>query len=576
MRRLASVVTLIAFCFSLTAPAAAQLPGGDASGPPKVWPIEPRVLVAAANPLAVAAGVKVLRRGGSAIDAAIAVQAVLGLVEPQSSGLGGGAFMVYYDAKTHRVTAYDGRETAPKGATPAMFMGENGKPLSYGEAVLSGNSTGAPGAIAMLALAHRQHGIRPWRELFGAAEQMAGDGFVVSPRLAGFIASNAFPQSAAPDVVAYFTKPDGTRYKAGDVLKNPAYAATLKMLATEGPSALYSGQIADDIAARIHQGPRPGTLTAADLAAYRPKDTPALCRPYRAYEVCSTQDPSGGSALLEALGLLQRTDIARRGPNDPEAWFELIQAQRLMFADRDRYIGDPAFVNSPSPGLLDPAYLDARAKLIGDEAGPAPSPGHPKGAALAGPDRTIEPGGTSHMVIADARGDVLSMTTTVESIFGSGRMVHGYFLNNQLTDFSYSPVDKDGTPAANAAAPGKRPRSAMSPVIVLDRKGRFVVALGSPGGPAILAYNLKALVGVLDWKLSVQQAFALPNVVARGDRFNGETDLLSPSVLSGLEARGVHLTVGFGENSGLHGVAKAPGGWSGGADPRREGVVEGF
>jgi gamma-glutamyltranspeptidase/glutathione hydrolase len=576
MRRLAAVVTLIAVSLNLVAPAGAQLPGGDASGPAKVWPTQPHAMVAAANPLAVAAGVEVLRGGGSAIDAAVAVQAVLGLVEPQSSGLGGGAFMVYYDAKTHAVSAYDGRETAPRGASPTMFMGDNGRPLSYGEAVLSGNSTGAPGAIAMLGLAQREHGVLPWRDLFGAAQRMAADGFVVSPRLAFFIGSTIFPQAVAPDVVAYFTKPDGTRYKAGDVLKNPAYAATLGGLAANGPEALYTGQIADDIAARIHQAPRPGTLTAADLAAYRPKKTPALCRPYRAYRVCTNQDPSGGSGLLEALGLLERTDIAKRGPNDPMAWFELIQAQRLMYADRDRYIGDPAFVTSPSPGLLDPAYLDARAVLIGEQAGPAPAPGHPKGAPVAGLDRTIEPGGTSHMVIADARGDVLSMTTTVESIFGSGRMVHGYFLNNQLTDFSYSPVDSDGTPAANAVAPGKRPRSAMSPVIVLDKKGRFVVALGSPGGPAILAYNLKALVGILDWKLTVQQAFALPNVVARGDRFNGETNLLSPTVLSGLAARGVRLTVGFGENSGLHGVAAAPGGWSGGADPRREGVVEGF
>ena len=576
MRRLATLLTLFAFSVSVAAPAGAQLPGGDGAGPAKVWPDQPHVMVAAANPLAVAAGVKVLRKGGSAVDAAVAVQAVLGLVEPQSSGLGGGAFMVYYDAKTHTVTAYDGRETAPKGATPGMFMGADGKPLSYGQAVLSGNSTGSPGAIAMLGLAHREHGALPWRDLFGTAEQMAADGFVVSPRLAGFLASTIFPQATAPDVAAYFTKADGTRYIAGDVLKNPAYAATLKTLAANGPEALYTGQIADDIAARIHQAPRPGTLTAADLAAYRPKKTPALCRPYRAYRVCTSQDPSGGSGLLEALGLLERTDIAKRGPSDPKAWFELIQAQRLMYADRDRYIGDPAFVTSPSAGLLDPAYLDARARLIGEAAGPAPAPGHPKGASVAGIDRTIEPGGTSHMVIADAKGDVLSMTTTVESIFGSGRMVHGYFLNNQLTDFSYSPVDTDGAPAVNAVAPGKRPRSAMSPVIVLDRNGRFVVALGSPGGPAILAYNLKALVGILDWHMTVQQAFALPNVVARGDRFNGETDRLSTAVLTGLEARGVHLTVGFGENSGLHGVAKAPDGWTGGADPRREGVVEGF
>jgi gamma-glutamyltranspeptidase/glutathione hydrolase len=553
------------------------LSGAEARGQaPASPPLEPHALVAAANPLAVAAGVKILREGGSAIDAAVAVQAVLGLVEPQSSGLGGGAFMVYYDAKTRRVTAYDGRETAPKGATPDMFMGEDGKPLGYAEAVLSGRSTGAPGAVAMLALAQREHGARPWQTLFGPAETLAKDGFVVSPRLAGFMAGSFFPQAAAPDIIAYATKPDGTRYQAGDVLKNPAYAATLERLAAEGPSALYTGPIADDIAARIHQPPRPGTLTAADLAAYRPKESAALCRPYRAYLVCAPQDPSGGSALLEALGLLQRTDIDKRGPGDPEAWFELIQAQRLMYADRDRYIGDPAFVSVPTKGLLDPAYLDARAKLIGETAGPAPAPGAPPGARPRAVDKTTEPGGTSHFVVADAEGDVLSMTTTVESVFGSGRMTDGFVLNNQLTDFSYNPVDPDGAPAANAVAPGKRPRSAMSPVIVLDGQGRFVAALGSPGGPAILAYNLKALVGILDWKLTLQQAFALPNVIARGDRFNGEVDGLSPDVLAGLAARGVRLTTGSGENSGLHGVVARPGGWEGGADPRREGVVGGF
>jgi gamma-glutamyltranspeptidase/glutathione hydrolase len=547
---------------------AAQQPARAAEGFAK------HAMVAAANPLAVAAGVKVLKAGGSAADAAVAVQAVLGLVEPQSSGLGGGAFMVYYDARTHTVTAYDGRETAPKGATPDMFMGPDGKPLNYFTAVMSGRSTGSPGAIGMLALAQHDHGLRPWSSLFGTPIDMAQNGFIVSPRLAGFVAFGQ-GQARGQDALAYFTKPDGTEVKAGDRLKNPAYAATLRLLAAKGIRAFYTGKIAGDIAARVHQDPIPGTLTAEDLAAYQPKKTPALCRPYRQYTICTPQDPSGGSALLESMGLLARTDINKRGPTDPQAWFEIAQAQRLMYADRDRYIGDPAFISVPTEGLLSTGYLDARAKLIGDVAGPAPKPGDPPGAQPRAVDTTKEPGGTSHMVIVDAQGDVLSMTTSVESLFGSGRMVDGFFINNQLTDFSHNPVDPDGAPAANAVAAGKRPRSAMSPVIVL-KDGRFFAALGSPGGPAILAYNVKALVGVLDWRLSMQQAFALPNVVARGNQYSAETDLLGPEVTAALAARGMKFSTGFGENSGLHGIKAVPGGWQGGADPRREGVAEGF
>ena len=559
------LAALVALVWSLATISPAQAAEGFAK----------HAMVAAANPLAVAAGVKVLKAGGSAADAAVAVQAVLGLVEPQSSGLGGGAFMVYYDARTHTTTAYDGRETAPAGASPDMFLGPDGQPLPFFTAVLSGRSTGAPGAVAMLALAHKEHGLVPWKELFGDAERLAADGFVVSPRLAGMIVSRA-PQSSAPDMVAYFTNPDGSRMKAGDVLKNPAYAATLKRLAAEGPSALYQGRIAADIAARVRQAPIPGTLTAADIAAYRPHEAPALCRPYRVYLVCTANDPSGGSALLEGLGLLARTDIASRGPDDPEAWSEFAQASRLMYADRDRYIGDPAFVRVPTEGLLDPAYLDARAKLITPVAGPPPTPGHPRGAPPDGPDRTVEPGGTSHFVIVDARGDVLSMTTTVESIFGDGRMVDGFVLNNQLTDFSFSPTNPDGAPAANAAAAGKRPRSSMAPVIVFDRDGRFVAALGSPGGTSILAYNLKSLVAILDWRMSPEAALALPNLVAHGAVFASELDRLSPALVQGLAARGIQVVGGYNEQSGLHAVVARDGGLVGAADPRREGVAVGY
>ncbi|MFN3512966.1 MAG: gamma-glutamyltransferase [Phenylobacterium sp.] len=557
--------------FALFAAACSSVPRAeDAAAAPG-----PRAMVASANPHATEAGLEVLRRGGSAVDAAVAVQAVLGLTEPQSSGLGGGAFLTYYDAKSRKVVAYNGRETAPAGATPDMFLDESGKPIGFLQAVTSGRATGAPGAVAMLALAQAEHGKLAWKDLFGSAERLADEGFVVSPRLAGMI-NGAIPQAKTPDATAYFTKADGTRYAAGDVLKNPAYAATVRKIAAEGPKAILEGSIAEAIVAKVAQGPLPGALSLADLKAYRPKVGPAVCRPYRIYVVCVPDGPSSGAAVLQGLGLLERTDIAERGPADPQAWFLFAQASRLMYADRDRYFGDPDFVDVPVEGLLEPAYLDARVKLIGERAGPAPPPGAPRGAGVRAPDATREPAGTSHFVVVDAAGNVVSMTTTVESIFGSGRMAGGFFLNNQMTDFSFTPTTSDGVPAANAVAPGKRPRSSMSPAIVLDRQGRFVAAVGSPGGNSILAYNLKALVGVLDWKLSMQEAIALPNLIARGDNIAAEPAKFAPGVVDALAEKGIVFRGSGGEGSGLHGVMATPEGLQGGADPRREGVAAGF
>ncbi len=536
---------------------------------------KPAAMVAAANPAATEAGLAVLRAGGTAADAAVAVQATLGLVEPQSSGLGGGAFMVFYDAKTKAVTAYDGRETAPMGATPDMFLKADGKPMSYGEAVLSGRSAGAPGAIAMLALAQKEHGRLAWTSLFTDTERLAEDGFTVGPRLAGELAYPA-PQNKAPDVIAYFSRPDGSRVQAGDTIRNAAYAATLRRIAAEGPAAILSGPIAADIVARLAKDPLPGTMTLKDLAAYKPHEAPALCRPFHAWTVCMPGAPSGGPATLEGLGILARTDISAHGPGDAQGWYLLSQAERLMYADDLQYVADPAFVKVPVAGLLDPDYLAARAMLIGETAGPAPEPGSPAGAPRYGPDHTLEPGGTSSFAIVDRWGNVVAMTTTVESLFGDGRMVDGFFLNNQLTDFSFSPTDKKGDPAANAVAPGKRPRSSMAPTIVLDPQGRFVAAVGSPGGLAIPSYVLKALVGVFDWKLSMQDAINLPNLIALGGSYIAEPAKFAPGVVAGLAAKGVTLGAGYAaEGSGLHGIILKGDVLEGGADPRREGVAKG-
>ncbi|MFP5449232.1 MAG: gamma-glutamyltransferase [Alphaproteobacteria bacterium] len=546
----------------------------EAPSPPQASAAQGQVMVAAANPLAVEAGLEVLRAGGSAVDAAVAVQAVLGLVEPQSSGLGGGAFLVHYDAETGTVSAYNGRETAPAAATPDMFLNEAGKPLPFFQVLLSGRSTGVPGAVAMLHMAQAEHGNLEWSQLFGAAERLADEGFIVSPRLAEMIVGRA-PQAKSPDAMAYFTKPDGARYQAGDRLKNPAYAATVRKIAAEGPDALLEGEIAQAIVARVTEGDLPGVMTLADLAAYEPKKSEALCRPYRIYVVCTPPAPSGGPAVLEGLGILENTAIGDH-PNTAQGWYLFTQASRLMYADRDRYMGDPDFVDVPTEGLLDKTYLAARAALIGPTAGPAPQPGTPKGAGVRAPDTTREVSGTSHFVVVDAKGNAVSMTTTVESIFGSGRMVGGFFLNNQLTDFAFAPVNADGTPAANAIAGGKRPRSSMAPAIILDSEGQLLGAVGSPGGTSILAYNLKALVGMLDWKLPVQEALALPNLIARGTSYAAEGDKFAPDVIEGLTARGVTFTSVGGEGSGLHGFMVTPDGLDGGADPRREGVARGF
>ena len=562
---LAAASLLNATALAQTAPAAVK-PAAPQAGAPVPG------FVAAANPLAVEAGLGVLRRGGSAADAAVAVQVMLGLAEPQSSGIGGGGFVMHYEARTGKVTAWNGREIAPAGATPDMFLDDDGAPLKRPDAIRGGRSTGVPGAMAVLEAVHGRFGKLPWNSLFEDTARVADDGLVVTPRLADQI-RRFISTDKSPDGARYFSGPDGKPLAAGDLLKNPAYAAILRRMAAEGSQVLYSGPIAEKIVARTRAAPLGGSMTLADLAAYKPQEIAPLCRPYRVYVLCAPSPPASGVGLLELMGLLERTDIAARGPDDPQAWYLFAESSRVMYADRDRYVGDPRFVSVPVEGLLTPAYLDVRAKEVGPKArGGEFVAGRPPGAKMVGIDATAEVPGTTHFVVIDAQGNAVSMTTTVESFFGSGRMVEGFFLNNQLTDFSFRPNEKDGVPAANAVAGGKRPRSSMTPVIILDGEGRFVGAVGSPGGNAIPAYVAKTLVGVLDWGLTMQAAIDLPNLVSRGPDFNGEAQKFSPAVLEGLKARGVEVKRGSGEESGIHGVVlRADGSIDGGADGRREG-----
>ena len=568
---LAVSVALAAFALTATGAVARPMPAKDDQAAARGAAVH--AMVAAAEPDAVQAGLKVLKRGGAAVDAAVAIQAVLALEEPQSSSLAGGSFMVFHDARTGRTVTYDGREKAPAAATPQYFTGADGKPLSYFNAIMSGRSPGVPGAIASLYQAHKAHGKLPWSSLFADGERLAREGFVVPQRFSDDINSK-FPQANTPDSVAYFTKPDGTRYRAGDTMKNPAYAAVLRKIAAEGPAAILKGRIAEEIVAKIHQAPNPGIMTLQDLASFEPTVDEPLCRPYRAYVICAPAPPAGGVGVLEILGILETTDIATRGPNDPQAWLEFVQASRLAYADRDHYVGDPKFVSVPVKGLLDPAYTAARAKRMEtDGLAPGLPPfGQPDSAPVAARDHTAEPGGTSHIVIVDQWGNVVSMTTTVESIFGGGRMVEGFYLNNQLTDFSLSPTDpQTGAPAQNAVAGGKRPRSSMSPVIVFEKKpdgtaGKFVMGVGSPGGNSIIAYVAKALVGMIDWKMEPLAAISLPNIVARGANVSVEKGA-SPdvvAVLAGRAGSGRRLSRRWSGSAGrARGRApRLPSGWS--------------
>jgi gamma-glutamyltranspeptidase/glutathione hydrolase len=558
-----------------TAGCAAARPSLTASGPAEIFAAQQ--IVAAAHPLAVEAGRQVLRQGGSAVDAAIAVQMVLTLVEPQSSGIGGGGFLLHYDGQTKALESYDGRETAPAAATPDMFLGADGQPLPFYDAVVGGLSVGVPGVLRMLERAHKEHGKLPWAQLFAPAIQLAEDGFPISARLAQSIADDAY-LGKMPDAARYFHDAGDKPRTAGTLLRNPALAEVLRIIAAGGADAFYSGRIAQDIVTTVNQAkPRSGGMTLADLAGYRAQKRAVPCGTYRAYKVCGMGPPSsGGVTVLQILGLLRRFDMAEETPLSVAAAHRFAEASRLAYADRDRFLGDPDFVKMPLSGLLDPGYLAERSQLIHDDrASPDAEPGHPAGDVTIGASqRQFEPVSTSHMVIVDRDGNIVTFTTTVENAFGSRLMVDGFILNNQLTDFSFRP-GIDGRPVANRVAAGKRPRSSMAPVIVFDGEtGVPVYVLGSPGGANIIDYVAEALVALLDWNLSPAAAAALPHVLNR----NGPTILEENR---GLESVGAALT-SMGDtvkfqpiDSGLNIVALGSNGMVGASDPRREGVALG-
>jgi gamma-glutamyltranspeptidase/glutathione hydrolase len=531
----------------------------------------PRQMVAAANPLAAEAGMAMLRQGGSAVDAAIATALVLGLVEPQSSGLGGGAFLLHYDAASRDVAAYDGRETAPGNADETLFLEADGTPMAFMDAVIGGRSVGVPGFLRMLELAHRDHGRLPWAALFQPAIRLAEEGFAVSLRLNGLIAADEYLKRY-PATAAYFHAAGDTPLPVGAVLRNQAYADTLKAVAAGGADAFYTGPVALDIVAAVRSATdNPGLLDYLDMRNYQAKRREPLCLPYRAWIVCGMPPPtSGGVAVLQILKLLEPFDLAALPPASPEAIHLVAEASRLAFADRDRFLADSDFVAVPLDELLDPAYLAARSRLID----PATSMGEASpglASQQAHTPKQPDPPSTSHLSVVDAEGNAVSMTASIEGAFGSHLMARGFLLNNELTDFSFRP-SVDGRAVANRVEPGKRPRSSMSPTLVLDRDGRFVMAIGSPGGSRIIGYTTKAIIAALDWNLSLQDAVALPNFVNR----NGATDLEAGSALEAakpaLEALGHKVNL-IGMTSGLHGIRATGAGLEGGADPRREGVV---
>ena len=530
-------------------------------------------MVAAANPHAVKAGADALAAGGTAADALVAVQVMLGLVEPQSSGLGGGAFLVWYDAATGTVTTLDGRETAPLAATPRRFQDADGEPLRFFDAVVGGRSVGVPGTPALLDVVHDRWGALEFADLTAPAIAMAEAGFAVSPRLAGLIEGDQERLGKFAATAAYFM-PEGVPLAAGQILRNPAYADTLRMLSGDAAS-FYLGANAQEMVSAVNDAmDGAGLLSTVDLSIYRVKERAAVCAPYRGHDVCGMGPPSSGAvAVGQILGLLEGHDLSA-GPQDAGVRRLMGDAARLAFADRGRYLADSDYVPVPVTGLLDPAYLAERAKLLnGDVALDDIAPGNPAfdHALLWADDMSIELPSTSHISIVDSAGNVASMTTTIENGFGSRIMVNGYLLNNELTDFSFR-SHAGGVPIANRVEPGKRPRSSMAPTIVL-KDGKPVLAVGSPGGSRIIGYVAQAIIGVIDWGLDVQQAARIPHAVNRFGTYDVEEGTEAVALTEGLTAMGFEVNA-RALTSGLHLIAIGDD-LQGGADPRREGIAFG-
>ena len=534
----------------------------------------PQGMVSAADPRASDAGAEILRQGGSAADAAFATLLALTVVEPQSSGIGGGGYLIYSERGGTPVT-FDGRETAPHAATPNWFL-RNGQPMAFGDAQPGGKSVGVPGNIRMMGLAHQRYGKLPWAALFQPAIRLARDGFKITPRLYNALGKYPATGALSAEARAIFYQPDGQPKAVGTLVRNAALAAYLEQLARLGPDSFYVGPNAQAIAATVSRAPHnPAPMTAGDIASYQAKPRPPLCGTYRAYRICGMgPSSSGGFTVYATLKQLERFDLSGLGANSPTAWHLIAESERLAYADRDKYLADEDFVRVPLSGLMDPAYLTSRSALISPTTAiPTAKAGMPAGAEITcSPARQPERG-TSHFVTVDRWGDVASETSTIESSFGSGLMVNGYYLNNELTDFSFMP-EKDGCPVANKVEGGKRPRSSMSPTIVYGPDGRVILAVGAAGGSTIPAQVIKTIIGVLDFHLSAQEAVALPMIYAPGDTVFVEGGTQLEVMIPQLKALG-HADVRpiprgtFKANA----IGWMNGRWTGGADPRSEGAA---
>jgi gamma-glutamyltranspeptidase / glutathione hydrolase len=529
-------------------------------------------VVSSADPRASAAGQEILRDGGNAVDAAMAMMLALTVVEPQSSGIGGGGFLQVHDPRSGQLASIDGRERAPASARPDMFIGPDGKPLGFREAFVGGRSVGVPGNIRLMERAHRRWGKLPWSRLFRPAIRLAEDGFTVSAPTANWLTRLAPIWADFPDTRAIYWE-NGAPKKEGATVRNPALAATLRRIAARGANDFYRGQTAAMIARAVTNAPRaPTPMTMRDLSSYRAVDRAPVCRAYRGYRVCGMGPPSSGATtVLQMLGMLERFDLKALGPDSATAWHLIAEAMQLAYADREKYLGDPDFVDVPVAGLLDPTYVASRSALISPTTSLAKyEAGTPPGAPRRTAGLSSEAAGTTHFVAVDGSGLIANMTSTIEGPFGSQLTAGGMALNNELTDFTFTPM-KDGAPVANAVAPGKRPLSSMSPTIVYDASGTPVFAVGSAGGKRIIMHVLKALVGKLDWGLSAQQALALPNIYFGGDAVLIERETRLSAIQRDLAALGRTVVVSD-LPSKLNAIERLPdGSWRGAADPRSVG-----